>query len=118
MDKIILAGISQGCATAIHALISQDFKLGGFIGMCSWLPFSDDIKNITSSSSSKSETIRDIWDILQTSEGPEISHDNETDSLSLETSALSLRQSTSTHRALDTPVFLSHSKDDEVVVPI
>lgn len=38
LKKIILAGISQGCAVAIQALLKQDSQLGGFIGLSSWLP--------------------------------------------------------------------------------
>jgi lysophospholipase-2 len=43
-EKIILSGISQGCATAIHALFYGGIKLGGFVGLSSWLPFQDDIE--------------------------------------------------------------------------
>lgn len=33
---IILGGISQGCATAIHALFNSKIgPLGGFVGLCS-----------------------------------------------------------------------------------
>jgi predicted esterase len=35
--NIFLAGISQGCATAIYTLLCQDNELGGFIGLSSWL---------------------------------------------------------------------------------
>jgi lysophospholipase-2 len=34
MDHIILVGISQGCATAVHALLQGDARLGGFIELC------------------------------------------------------------------------------------
>ncbi|KAK5119875.1 hypothetical protein LTR85_007201 [Meristemomyces frigidus] len=38
-SKVVLAGISQGCATGLHALLSFDQALGGFIGTCGWCPF-------------------------------------------------------------------------------
>lgn len=38
-ERIILGGISQGCATAIHALLYGGIRLGGFVGLSSWLPF-------------------------------------------------------------------------------
>ena len=38
LEKIVLGGISQGCATAIKALLSSDLKLAGFVGVASWLP--------------------------------------------------------------------------------
>jgi predicted esterase len=37
--QIILGRISQGCATAIHALLHGRLKLSRFIGLSSWLPF-------------------------------------------------------------------------------
>jgi predicted esterase len=42
-DRIILGGISQGCATAIHTLLYGGIRLGGFIGLSSWLPFEPEI---------------------------------------------------------------------------
>ena len=44
-QKVILAGISQGAAVGIHALLKQEQKLGGFIGLNTWLPNPDSIKN-------------------------------------------------------------------------
>lgn len=38
LQNIILGEISQGCATSILALLSSRLELGGFIGLCSWLP--------------------------------------------------------------------------------
>ncbi|KAF8860905.1 alpha/beta-hydrolase [Acephala macrosclerotiorum] len=37
-SRIILGGISQGSATAIMAMLYGQVRLGGFIGLCSWLP--------------------------------------------------------------------------------
>ncbi|KAK6442423.1 hypothetical protein LTR95_001331 [Oleoguttula sp. CCFEE 5521] len=42
-DKVILGGISQGCAVAIHALLAGNIRLGGSIGHCSWLPQPNDL---------------------------------------------------------------------------
>lgn len=38
-SRVVLAGISQGCATSLHALLSFNQLLGGLIGMCGWCPF-------------------------------------------------------------------------------
>lgn len=62
--RVVLGGISQGCATAIRAMFSGP-KLGAFVGFCGWLPFPDDARDVC------------------------------------------------TNR--ETPVFLSHAQDDEVV---
>ncbi|WPG98075.1 Hypothetical protein R9X50_00086100 [Acrodontium crateriforme] len=40
--NVILGGISQGCALAIHALLGKMIPLGGFLGMSSWLPLKDE----------------------------------------------------------------------------
>ncbi|PPJ53813.1 hypothetical protein CBER1_03267 [Cercospora berteroae] len=37
-QNVILAGISQGAAVGIHVLLKQPHKLGGFIGLNTWLP--------------------------------------------------------------------------------
>lgn len=37
-ENVIVGGISQGCAVAIHALLNGQERVGGFIGLCSWLP--------------------------------------------------------------------------------
>jgi pimeloyl-ACP methyl ester carboxylesterase len=37
-DKCILAGIGQGCATAVRTLITYDLCLGGLVALGGWLP--------------------------------------------------------------------------------
>ncbi|KAI0183906.1 lysophospholipase II [Xylaria flabelliformis] len=44
-NKIFLAGISQGFATAISAFLAGGTPFAGLIGLCSWLPFADRVKN-------------------------------------------------------------------------
>jgi lysophospholipase-2 len=62
--RIVLGGISQGCATAVRVMLSSR-RLGALVGFCSWMPSPSDIPDICSNR--------------------------------------------------DTPVFLSHTKDDRVV---
>lgn len=38
-SSIVILGISQGCATAIHALLAGQYRLGGFVGLSGWMPF-------------------------------------------------------------------------------
>ncbi|TVY82782.1 Acyl-protein thioesterase [Lachnellula suecica] len=104
LDRIILGGISQGCATAIHTLLSGGVRLGGFIGLSSWLPFEPEI------STSTSDNV--LWSMVvnKLTYNPKMLR---ADTEQAEgTSALSDLSSTS---ALDTPTFLSHSEDDDVV---
>ncbi|GAA5993121.1 hypothetical protein JCM10908_001299 [Rhodotorula pacifica] len=43
-DRIVLAGFSQGCATALLSAMSYPGKLGGVACLSGWLPLSDKIK--------------------------------------------------------------------------
>ncbi|KAI1428453.1 acyl-protein thioesterase [Xylaria sp. FL1777] len=42
--NIILGGISQGCATSLSVLLSLEYPLGGYVGMCGYLPFREDVE--------------------------------------------------------------------------
>lgn len=44
-EKIIVAGMSQGCAVALWTLLSVDVCVGGFLGLCGWLPSADGLIN-------------------------------------------------------------------------
>ena len=44
--NIVLLAISQGCATAIHALLAGQYRLGGFIGIAGWMPFRKQIVDV------------------------------------------------------------------------
>lgn len=92
-ERIFLGGISQGCATAIIALLYCDIRLGGFIGFCSWFPFQEKIE----STGNPLQRIRSLF--------KSASNDSITELINLR----------SQESALSTPVFLSHSVDDDVV---
>ncbi|GAB5590149.1 hypothetical protein Unana1_05049 [Umbelopsis nana] len=100
-EHIILGGISQGCATAIHALMHCDIQLGGFIGLCGWLPFQEEIEAIARNTTSASP-LQEIRSLLK--------------SASSDSCVPTLRQlCRKSESALATPVFLSHAMDDDVV---
>jgi predicted esterase len=116
-EKIILGGISQGCAMGFICLLAMDFPLGGFIGMSSWLPFAAEIEGLTNGS--------DEVDFSDVDDNPFAVSDDESDSgnasakvhnyakdlLSLEADDLSDLPSSST------PVFLGHGEADEKIKP-
>jgi len=83
--------MSQGCATAIHALFAAELKLGGFIELCGWLPLRAQIDKYTK-------------DRKLTSEAPRKSLDSDT----LEDQKRAV--------PLNTPVFLGHARDDDIVL--
>ncbi|KAK2813793.1 hypothetical protein FQN50_000193 [Emmonsiellopsis sp. PD_5] len=49
-DRIVLGGISQGMATGLWALLCSPGRvkgrIAGFIGMCGWLPFANEIDSL------------------------------------------------------------------------
>ena len=49
-QRIVLGGISQGCATAIRAMLPGR-TLGAFVGFCGWMPFPRDVRAICSNTS-------------------------------------------------------------------
>lgn len=101
-ERIILAGISQGCATAIHALLYGGVRLGGFIGISSWLPLKDKVAAPAANSlmNDRLAQFRTLYDVdvdtYRVTDLPDISN-------------------IEGESALDTPIFLCHSQDDEVV---
>jgi len=134
LDRIILGGISQGCATAILTLLSSGIDLGGFIGWCSWLPFQKEIENIPITSlndknkiSRHIETVfqiptdmnlKPLEDRMQFSKEFDSGAENDstrkfTDTGNLETSPRTIF--IHPQSVFKTPVFLAHSKDDEIV---
>ncbi|KAF2103340.1 alpha/beta-hydrolase [Rhizodiscina lignyota] len=92
--RIILGGISQGCATAIHALFQNYTQLGGFIGLCSWLPFAERIREIAATSPTMDLALPRIRNLVP----PSGSIGGDT-----------------TSNPLQTRVFLSHSLKDPVI---
>jgi len=103
-ERVILGGISQGCATAIHALLYGGIRLGGFIGLSSWLPFQDDIEQLARYSSSNCSLLHNIRRIFN----PKGSNNK---------SIMPLTDDTypNLDLAFKTPIFISHSKDDKTV---
>jgi predicted esterase len=94
-EQIILAGISQGCATAIHALFNSGHKFGGFVGLSGWLPYVNQIEDICRTQSEAVERIQYIKAISSCNREVLTASRNE--------------------ECLETPVFLGHCKNDEVV---
>jgi predicted esterase len=45
-DKVLLGGMSQGMAVALHVLMQWQGRLGGFIGCSGWMPFAGVVNTI------------------------------------------------------------------------
>lgn len=102
-ERIVLAGISQGCATAIYSLLYGGIRLGGFIGLCGWLPFADQIDEIGNRSSSDRNLLHNIRGLFKNSK--------------MKSTIVPLTDDTfpNLDLAFKTPVFLAHAEDDDVV---
>jgi lysophospholipase-2 len=113
LDKIILGGMSQGCATAVFTLLSSGITFGGFIGVCSWLPFQQKISNsYDATRENLPQLIREIREILRPSEETNDKHIN---NLETALNELSVAGEPATGGLIETPIFLAHSRDDEIV---
>lgn len=45
-SNVFTGGLSQGCAMALHLLLSYEGSLGGFVGISGWLPFVEDMEEL------------------------------------------------------------------------
>jgi lysophospholipase II len=113
--RIILGGISQGCATAFIALLTSPCRIGAFVGFNGWMPLTVRVKEV----------------ILQTAEDHDFSKSQIRGRLTAALrSSLGLKEErsrrvsynmvdgppkTSEAGHLPTPIFLSHTANDEVV---
>jgi predicted esterase len=69
-ERIILGGLSQGCATAILTLLSSGLEIGAFIGWCGWLPLQRSIEEFDDRCiGNKRDISRHIQTILQSPDG-------------------------------------------------
>lgn len=101
-ERIILGGISQGCATSLHALLSGKEKLGGYVGWSGWMPFRAQVEEAAGSredsASQQAARLAEFYS-YRLDIGSVTSSTGEVD----------------THKAFGTPVFFGHGDDDEVV---
>jgi lysophospholipase-2 len=101
-ERIIIGGISQGAATAILAMLCGGIRLGGFIGLCSWLPLKDDLRQVSRSLATRGYKLQQIRNLLR-----------------VPTEDSSIMPLTDLYPgaelAFATPIFLSHSEDDDVL---
>ncbi|KUJ23479.1 alpha/beta-hydrolase [Mollisia scopiformis] len=135
--NVFLGGLSQGCAMALHLLLSYQPReegrngdwgsLGGFVGMSGWLPFAEDIRGLIRSEDMIEKAGEDEED-----DDPFATSDDEGDSAVFESHRCQLSLSMQVCNfvreniemsplesieplCLKTPVFLGHGKKDEKV---
>lgn len=120
LENVIVGGLSQGCAMALHVLLSfesdvvENGALGGFVGMSGWLPFQNSLEEIVNASYEH----HNIDDPFERDHTDSI-HDNQSvgvrvmdfvrDNMDLPP------MTTDLPACLQTPVFLGHGEADEKV---
>jgi len=46
LRNVIIAGMSQGCAIGIFTLVTSGIRVGGFMGLCGWLPLAEELSTL------------------------------------------------------------------------
>ncbi|KAI0408361.1 phospholipase/carboxylesterase [Xylaria palmicola] len=115
--RVILGGLSQGCAMSLAVLLGLEFPLGGYIGMCGYLPFQKDLEDELSGEQEFPRGEDDADDPFERSEvGAAVPRDPAVRALSFERDLLGmapLSNATRDQTAVSTPVFLGHGDADE-----
>ena len=100
-DRLFLGGVSMGCATALMAWLCVDAKLAGFLGLFGWMPFE-----------------RYVGERANVVEGEELGPAAAVGIKTLQ-EKLGLprppKVAKATSHAVQTPAFLGHSQNDDVV---
>ncbi|KAK0667445.1 Alpha/Beta hydrolase protein [Cercophora samala] len=121
--RVFLGGLSQGCAASLMALLLWEGEpLGGYVGMCGWLPFVKTVQRVMQEFDSReSELEEDGFDPF---EGGDDNDDDEKPQ-DVEAAAIrALRESLELEgkrpvtrpKSFDTPVFLAHGTEDDKVL--
>ncbi|KAK6516967.1 hypothetical protein TWF506_006847 [Arthrobotrys conoides] len=100
-EKIVVMGISQGCATGAVAVMRYPARLGAFVGISGWLPFITEIENILRQEAEEEE--RDATAVLGYIE-KRLGSDKEV-----------VRENVM--EMLKTPVFIGHGVGDTKILP-
>lgn len=120
LENVVVGGLSQGCAVALHVLLSfesdvvEDGALGGFVGMSGWLPFRKALEGI----------VKPPYEHLDSNDPFE--RDNYDSSLDNQSAGVRVMNfvrdnmdlppmTTDLPACLQTPVFLGHGEIDEKV---
>lgn len=114
-DRIILGGISQGCAVGITTLLSGACGIGAFVGFNGWMPLLSRVKGVISSPPSDHTALSERkCNHLATAlrESLSITKGRKPHLIDrVQENVLSDFEDEHIH----TPIFLSHTKDDNVV---
>jgi predicted esterase len=114
--NVILGGISQGSAMSMSILIASEYSLGGYVGLCSYLPYQNDIKDAAASELEDSTDEDDPFARDSDNGHSESCSDPAVKGMEFERDLLGLppiQNPTRANTAVTTPVFLGHGEADE-----
>ena len=135
-ENVILGGLSQGCAASLIALLTwKGPPLGGYVGMCGWLPLARHLVEITAPAGSFDEKGNDIGNdgicFARDDQAWEVHGDKQNYANSPASQALAILRDElelpapsasqfliyppSKPSSLHTPIFLAHGIQDEKV---
>ncbi|KAI1112724.1 phospholipase/carboxylesterase [Nemania sp. NC0429] len=115
--NVILGGISQGCAMSLSVLLTLEYPLGGYVGMCGYLPFQQDIENAINKEDT-SDDGEDEDNPFATSDDESLPTNPALRAVNFERDLLCIdapqdAPSDQNQTASSTPIFLGHGDADE-----
>lgn len=111
-ERLILGGLSQGCAMSVALLLCLEHPIGGYIGMCGYLTYQSELELAIKGDEFDGEDDPFARDGEEKALDPVVKAQVfERDLLSLEALGSTGRETT----AFSTPVFLGHGSEDEKV---
>ncbi|KAK6331870.1 hypothetical protein TWF718_002409 [Orbilia javanica] len=127
-DRIVVGGLSQGCAASLYAMLCYKQRLGGYFGMCGWLPFAKYVEEFVGTPLSEDGTkIDDVFGASEDEEGTTFEDKEEVDTKEnkkdpafeaigfLKDNITFPKSQEDTLAVFQTPVFLGHGVLDEKV---
>lgn len=114
-DRIILGGISQGCAVAIVTLLSGACGIGAVVGFNGWMPLLSRVKGVISSPPNNCNALKERkCDRLASALRESLSMAKGREPRSVDRGQENVLADFEEEH-IHTPIFLSHTKDDNVV---
>ncbi|KAK0735411.1 Alpha/Beta hydrolase protein [Apiosordaria backusii] len=120
--RVFLGGLSQGCAASLMAmLLWEGDQLGGYLGMCGWLPFVRTVRRVFSGfDSGEGEEEDDGFDPFGRDSDDEEERPRDVESAVVQALRESLELESkgpfSRPKSFETSVFLGHGTEDDKVL--
>ena len=122
--RLVLGGLSQGCAISLATLLSLDYALGGWVGMSGWMPMRGMFKEAVEADVHVGEDVsisqNDAEQEISAAEGLTGAHNVVPATKSLnafrqEVLSISALHASGPPAVLETPAFYGHGSADEKV---